>query len=127
MIKIFLIAVCGSYILTGCASMVTGDEFEVSVNSIPQKANCILENDEGRYIASDTPTTVTVNKSCSPMQVSCSLEGYKDATEVIAPGNSKVAWVNAGLLFAGGYGYMLDRDTGAACKYSNQITVKFKK
>ncbi len=107
--------------------MLTSDDFKVRVETIPSEAVCTLENNEGRFLASGTPSTVTVQKSCSPLQVVCSLDGYEDVEEVMAPGNAGIAWANAGLLFVGAYGYMLDRDTGAACSYPKEITVKFKK
>lgn len=118
-------AVVGSMLVTGCASMLTSDDFTVQVESSPPHAECTLENNEGRYLASDTPSRVVVHKSCSPLQILCSLNGYEDVEEVVAPGNAGMAWVNAGLLFVGAYGYMLDRDTGAACSYPTEINVKF--
>ena len=127
MIMGLVAAVVGSMLMTGCASMLTSDDFEVQVESIPPHVECALENDEGRYLVSDTPSRVIVHKSCSPLQVLCSLNGYEDVEEVVAPGNAGMAWANAGLLFVGAYGYMLDRDTGAACSYPKEIIVNFTK
>lgn len=41
-------AVVGLMFMSGCASILTSDEFEVQVESIPPHAECILENNEGR-------------------------------------------------------------------------------
>jgi hypothetical protein len=113
---IAVVAVSG---LTGCASIVSGTNQVVSVETLHTSgkvdgAVCKLENDKGTYFVT-TPGTVTVHRAYGDMSVKCEKAG-------IAPGLATVKSSTKGmmagnLLFGGVIGAGVDAASGAAYDY----------
>jgi hypothetical protein len=114
-----VIAVVAASSLTGCASIVSGTNQVVSVETIHTSgkvdgAICKLENDKGTYFVT-TPGTVTVHRAYGDMNVKCEKTG-------IAPGLATVKSSTKGmmagnLLFGGVIGAGVDAASGAAYDY----------
>ena len=115
-----------SLLFTGCASIVTGQNQALSVETIAQNgsqvsgANCRLANDKGTWFVV-TPGSATVTRSYNDINVSCSKDGHepgilvaKSSTKVMAAGN---------ILFGGIIGAAVDAGTGAAFDYPSLIRV----
>jgi len=111
--------------LTGCASIVNGQNQSVSVetraggNSV-SGANCTLSNNKGTWYVT-TPGSTTVNRSYEDLAVRCDktsmepgLASVKSATKAMAFGN---------IIFGGVIGAGIDIGTGAAYDYPTLITV----
>ncbi len=110
--------------LRGCASITTGSNQSLSVNTEPESgANCELKNDKGTWYISSTPGSVVVNRSYSDLHIICK----KDSKS----GNSAVKSTTKGMAFgniiAGGIiGVGIDVHTGAAYDYPTSISVYLK-
>lgn len=111
--------------LTGCASIVNGQNQSVSVETRTESgpvsgANCKLSNNKGTWYVT-TPGSTTVNRSYEDLAVRCDktnvepgLASVKSATKGMAFGN---------ILFGGIIGAGVDMSTGAAYDYPTLITV----
>ena len=105
--------------LTGCASIVSGTNQVVSVETISPAgkldgATCKLQNDKGVYYVT-TPSTVKVHRAYGDMNVTCDKAGvasgvatFKSSTKGMMAGN---------LLFGGVIGAGVDAASGAAYDY----------
>lgn len=105
--------------MTGCASIVSGTNQVVSVETrMPTGqvagATCKLENEKGVYYVT-TPGTVTVHRAYGDMNVSCQKAGmnaavanFKSSTKGMLAGN---------ILFGGVIGAGVDAASGAAYDY----------
>ena len=105
--------------LTGCASIVSGTNQVVSVETLVPTgkvvgANCKLQNDKGVYFVT-TPGTVTVHRAYGDMSVTCDKAGmtpttasFKSSTKGMLAGN---------ILFGGVIGAGVDAASGAAYDY----------
>ncbi len=121
--KLMIVPVLGMGLLSGCASIVTGTNQSVSVETPGcPGATCKLSNDKGIWYVSSTPGSVTVHRAYSDLAVVCSKEGYnadglgseKSSTKGMAFGN---------ILIGGVIGAGIDVGTGAAYDYPATITV----
>lgn len=114
------ITLCLAYaVLTGCASIVTGQDQVVSV-STPNcaGAQCTLVNPEGTYFVK-TPGTVTVDKEYSDLSVSCEKTGYDPFIMSVSSSTKGMAFGN--ILLGGIIGAGVDMATGAAYDYPEHI------
>jgi len=115
-----------SALTTGCASIVTGQNQALSVETRASTgdslsgANCRLMNDKGTWFVV-TPGSITVNRSYNDLNVSCSKDGHeagvataKSSTKAMAAGN---------IIFGGVIGAAVDAGTGAAFDYPSLIQV----
>lgn len=110
-----------SVIFTGCASIVSGNHQNISVQTTPVKgASCQLTNKEGTWFIPSTPGSITLNRAYSNLVVNCTKEELNGAMTV----TSKMK----GIIFVGGIvGAAVDMGTGAAYDYPNLVTVNLKK
>lgn len=120
--KIIIITLCGC-ILTGCASITTGQKQSLSVATAPElHASCELTNAKGVWYVNETPASVTVSRAYGDLNVICR-KGEKS-------GNTKVKSSTKGTVFGnilvGGIGSVVDERTGAAYDYPSTITVPMK-
>ena len=111
--------------LSGCASIVEGDEQLVSVQTKPAGAKCTLKNNEGTFLSNKTPSEVSVDTTCGNMHVTCEKEGYKPTKQVVEDSHRSIVWGN--ILIGGLVGYLVDRQTGAACEYPKTVLVDLEK
>lgn len=110
--------------LAGCASILSDDQMNLTVESDPQGAECRLENQEGKFIVK-TPGTIPVDTTCKPMTVTCSKDGYRKVQQEVDYTHKGAAWGN--ILAGGGIGYIVDRQTGAGCEYPQSILITLEK
>ena len=111
---------------TGCASIVSGTNQVVSVETLTQAgpvvgASCKLENNKGVYYVT-TPGTVTIRRSYGDMNVKCEkadlpigLATIKSSTKAMMAGN---------IIFGGIIGAGVDAASGAAYDYPTVFQIK---
>lgn len=122
---IYLSAYLGIASITGCASIVSGNNQSISISTAPtERATCSLENDKGKWFISQTPGSVTVHRSFRDLQITCKKEGagkgsmrVKSSTQEIVLGN---------ILIGGVIGAGVDVASGAAYRYPQTIIVPLK-
>ena len=127
MIRQLLIAASaiGALLLTGCASIVNGQNQSVSVvtrnqGAEVQGAKCSLTNDKGVWYVS-SPGSVAVHRSYGELSVSCALTGLPDGTAAVKSSTTGAVFGN--ILVGGVIGAGIDVATGAAYNYPNLIPV----
>ncbi|MEQ9144290.1 MAG: hypothetical protein RLO08_08030 [Parvibaculaceae bacterium] len=112
----------GSAVLGGCSSIVEGTSQEILVNTDPSGAKCVFER-EGRPISQvdPTPGTARIDKTKHDILITCSKEGYEDASFL---NKSDVAAMTAGnIILGGGIGWIIDSASGADNKYDGSVFV----
>lgn len=104
----------------GCASIVTGQNQVVSVDTpMCPAAKCKLQNEEGVFWVPVTPGTVSVNREYGDLTVTCSKPGYPDSIIAVSSSTKGMAFGN--ILFGGVIGAGVDMGTGAAYDYPGEI------
>ena len=114
----FFCCVC---LLSGCASIVNGQNQPISVdtpNCAPAK--CELTNDKGSWFVT-TPGSVTVRRAYGDMTIVCTKAGMPAATLKVQSATKAMAFGN--ILFGGVIGAGIDAGTGAAYDYPALISV----
>ena len=108
--------------LTSCASIVTGHNQPVSVNTGSiSNAHCSLENSKGTWYIPSTPGSTVVNRAYGDLHVVCNKAGYRTASKNVASHTKGMAFGN--LIFGGAIGAGVDVATGAAYDYPSDISV----
>jgi membrane-associated protease RseP (regulator of RpoE activity) len=108
--------------LSGCASIVSGQNQVVSVDTPGcPGARCELVNDKGRFYVASTPGTVTLTRSYNNLQVTCTRGATTSAPVSVASATKAMAFGN--LLVGGIIGAGVDVGTGAAYDYPQMISV----
>lgn len=112
--------------LAGCASIIDGTSQEIVVNTNPPGANCLLER-EGSPIArvSETPGGTVVKKTKHDITVTCSKDGYEDATFLNHSGVEGATFGN--IVLGGGIGWAIDSASGADNKYTSPVNISLVK
>ena len=112
--------------LGGCATVSESPNQEVMVRTMLDGqeiggASCVLMNAAGRWFA-HSPGHVTIRKSPSVLQVDCRKNTASAGQERFASRpNSKATLGNA--VTTAGFGYYLDKQTGAGFDYPETLTV----
>jgi hypothetical protein len=115
--------------LTGCASL-TGSKMQpVSLQTTQDSKEisgvaCTLVNDAGKWFVT-TPGSVTIQKSTGDLAVNCVKESELSGQATIVSKSNTAVWGN--IIFGGGIGYIIDRNTGAGFDYPNMITIPMNK
>lgn len=113
-----------SLCLTSCASVTTGTNQSISVNTEPEKgATCELHNDKGTWYVSSTPGSVVVHRAYSDLNIVCR-KGEKTGNTVVKSTTKGMAFGN--ILVGGIIGTGVDISTGAAYDYPTSISVFLK-
>ena len=108
-------------LLSGCASIVSGTNQPITVDTPGcAAASCRLTNDKGEW-AVTTPGSVVVNRAYGPLTIVCSKDGFASATATVTSTTKAMAFGN--ILFGGVIGAGVDIGTGAAYDYPNSIIV----
>lgn len=108
--------------LQACASITTGAEQTVTVNTSPvQEAACALRNEKGKWEIAHTPGSAKVAKANSALFIQCKTEsGYNGSLTV----SSAMASAALGNLIVGGVvGAAIDIGSGAAYQYPSFVFV----
>lgn len=109
--------------LTGCATITTGTEQAVYVDTPEMTgAKCKLtDSKNASWNVSESPASVTVTKGNGPMRVACSKQGYKSADVTV---EEEFAGATLGnVLLGGGIGVIVDASSGAAQRYPDKVVV----
>lgn len=110
-------------LLTGCASIVTGQNQSLSIDTEPTGANCTLTNDKGTWYVNSTPGTVTVLRSYESLNYTCK----KGSRSCSGSTKSTTKGMAFGNVLAGGIiGAAVDMGTGAAYDYPTPIACQMK-
>ena len=117
--------IAGVSMMTGCASIVNGNNQVVSVEARHKGqpvtgAACKLDNGKGTFFVT-TPGTVTVLRSYDDMNVKCEKEGTHSGIAAVKSSTKPMAFGN--LIFGGVIGAAIDAGSGAAYDYPSLITV----
>lgn len=118
-------ATFGMTLLTGCASIVNGNNQVVSVETRYKGqqlagASCQLVNGKGTFFVT-TPGTVTVHRAYDDMNVKCEKEGLQSGVAAVKSSTKPMAFGN--IIFGGVIGAAIDAGSGAAYDYPTLITV----
>jgi hypothetical protein len=113
-------------ITSGCASIVSGHNQSVSVETRHSGqsitgANCTLTNNKGTWFVT-SPGSVTVHRSFQDMTVNCEKAGDQPGALTVKSSTKGMAFGN--ILFGGVIGAGVDIGTGAAYDYPPLITVE---
>jgi hypothetical protein len=109
-------------LISGCASIVTGQDQIVSVDTpLCPTAKCKLQNEEGVYWVPSTPGTISVDREYGDLVVTCSKPGYPDAMMNVSSSTKGMAFGN--IILGGIIGAGVDMGTGAAYDYPSDIVV----
>lgn len=107
------------FFLTGCASIMTGTQQNVAVETTPTGASCELSNKYGTWFIPSTPGSITINRAYSNLVVNCAKEEFNGVRLV----KSKVKSM---ILMGGVFGAAIDIGTGAAFDYPTVVSVDLK-
>jgi hypothetical protein len=118
-----VLGLCLLIIVTACATITTGNDQPVSVNTPgAEGAQCVLTSKQIGTVYLKTPGTVTLKKSKHDIEVKCSKECFNDGAGII---DSKFQGMTAGNLLLGGIvGIMVDSASGAHRKYDKTIDIQ---
>jgi hypothetical protein len=121
-----ILALAVSLLSTGCASIVSGSNQPLSVETISSSggavsgATCRLTNNKGTWFVV-SPGSVTVGRSGENLSVTCNKDGHEPG---IVSAKSSVKGMAFGNILAGGFiGGAIDAGTGAAFDYPSLIQV----
>jgi len=119
------LVLCVFVLTTGCASIVSGQNQSLSVQTIDKGkklagANCELGNDKGTWFVT-TPGSVSVRRSYNELKVKCEKDGLDPGLLSVDSGTKAMAFGN--ILFGGVIGAGVDTATGAAYDYPSLITI----
>jgi hypothetical protein len=122
-------ALLASTTLGGCASIISGTNDVVGVNSDPTEAKCVLY-DNGTIVGSvaSTPGAATVKRSKDTLTVDCTKDGYQHGAGSVNSGGNP--WVIGNIvfgLFGGIIGVIVDASSGAATDYEDSVFVQMDK
>jgi hypothetical protein len=113
--------------LTGCASIVSGTNQSVSVETTTSTgeavagANCKLSNNKGTWFVT-TPGSTTVHRSYENLAVHCTKDAHEPGMVSAKSSTKAMAFGNA--IFGGVIGVGVDVATGAAYDYPIMIKVR---
>lgn len=118
---------CIAALSTGCASIVTGHNQSLSVETRSKGeavsgSACTLQNNKGTWFVT-APGSVTVNRSYGDLSVSCTHENQEPGSAIVRSSTKAMAFGN--ILFGGVVGAAVDVGTGAAYDYPSLISVEF--
>lgn len=100
--------ICSIVMLSGCASIVNGRSEEISINTRPSEADCVIGG-----VIYRAPTKASLKRN-QDYEVKCTKDGYSPVSTRI---NSKTSgWVWGNIAFGGLIGLAIDYGTGAAYK-----------
>lgn len=110
-------------LLSGCATLTTSSSQTVTMTTEPAGAACTFKR-EGLVIGvvNPTPGSLSVSKSHTAIDVSCTKEGFVDATGSV--GSKFQAMTFGNILFGGIIGIVVDAASGATAEYEPTITIR---
>ncbi len=124
---LFSLAVLSVWLLSGCASITTGKNQLLSVQTACDNkpltgANCSLTNSKGQWFV-ETPGSVVIHKAYGDLIVECKKDDLKPAGGTFQSSSNGSVWGN--ILAGGVIGYVVDAGSGAGFDYPTQLLVNF--
>ncbi|MCG8429439.1 MAG: hypothetical protein MI754_18975 [Chromatiales bacterium] len=116
-------AVCFStMMISGCATVVKGNDQGVTIDTHPQGASCTLSRDGATIaVVNPTPGTVQIDRDKDAISIICKKENFLDSTDILS---SEFNGVTLGNILVGGIiGIAVDAGSGAMHDYPSMITV----
>jgi hypothetical protein len=118
--RIFLIAAL-CVVVAGCATITKGTTQTVAVDTPGVAgATCTIQTQSGPRGVT-TPGSVVLDKSSSPLPITCTKECYVAGSSIIPSGTETMAAGN--VVFGGIIGLGVDAASGAMNKYPDMVTV----
>lgn len=109
------------FLLTGCASIISGTSQDITINTTPSGADCQLIR-EGKVIGRAlTPQTVQVERTKHDITVECTKAGYQKASVINESGSEGAVLGN--ILLGGGIGWAVDSARGADNEYQKTMSI----
>lgn len=122
----FVVLMSVSVLGSGCASIVSGTNQSVSVETRSKEgqavmgANCKLTNNKGTWYMT-SPGSVVVNRSYEDLLINCEKENQAAGLARVKSSTKGMAFGN--IIFGGVIGAGVDMASGAAYDYPTMITV----
>jgi len=118
------LALAGMILLSACASITTGTEQSIFVETpkVTGAACELTDSKLGKWTVKSTPGSVKVKKGDGPMNVVCTKAGYEAAN--ISVEETLVGATLGNIILGGGIGILVDAASGAAQKYPDRIVVR---
>jgi len=122
----FIALMAVSMLGSGCASIVSGHNQSVSVETRSKQgqavtsANCKLSNNKGTWFVT-SPGSVMVSRSFEDLLINCEKDNQEPGLANVKSSTKAMAFGN--ILFGGVIGVGVDVATGAAYDYPTMITV----
>lgn len=113
--------------LFGCSAIVQGTDQDITMNTNPPGASCVLER-EGKQIGTvaNTPGSVNVSKTKHDITITCDKEGYQTATYINDSGwesGSGAAGIALDVILTLGISSAVDSATGADNRYESPVNM----
>jgi len=113
---------CGLALVAGCATITTGSNDLVTIDTDPSGATCKLTRGDKQIGAiNPTPGSLEVPKSQHDLTVRCEREGYLTSEGTLESGFQAMTLGNA--LFGGLVGVVIDAASGAMTKYEDGVKI----
>ena len=108
--------------LAACSSIIEGTSQEITVNTNPAGADCLL-NRQGLAVAhvSPTPGAATIQKTKDDITIVCTKDGFETATYLNHSGAAGATFGN--IILGGGIGWPIDSASGADNKYDSPANI----
>jgi hypothetical protein len=117
-----VVAICAAA-LGGCSSIIEGTSQEITINTNPAGASCVLMR-EGQPIGSVNPTPgiiLLVKKTKYDITIACDRPGFDQATFLNHSGAAGATFGN--IILGGGIGWAIDSASGADNKYESPVNL----
>ena len=117
-----MIALVAATLAAGCATVTTGTDDLVTVETDPKGASCALSTEKGQVaVINPTPGSIKTPKSRMDLRVRCEKEGYLPTEGVIASNFAPMTLGNA--LIGGVIGIAVDAASGAMTDYDDGVKI----
>lgn len=123
-LRTFGVVAVSAVALSSCATIVEGNSQAINLTTKVKKPidMCNLKNGVGAWTSKGLPSTVSVSKSRSDMNITC----YSGSKDLVAEGvvKSKFApWALGNIILGGFIGLGVDAGSGAMFKYPAQVDI----
>lgn len=113
--------------LNGCSSIVNGTDQDVTINTNPPGASCILER-KGVEIGRvpNTPGSVNITRTKEDITITCNKDGYQTATYINDSGwesGSGAAGIALDVVLTLGISSAIDSASGADNQYESPVNL----
>jgi len=117
-IRLSLIGFAAVPLLSGCASIISGRQAQVAIDSYPSNAHVVVHDNDGREVASlNTPGVVTLKRNRRyflPARYTATIEAPGYAPSVVPIRSTVNPWILGNVVIGGIPGLVVDNATGAA-------------